>query len=109
MVNYFFRVWILMSSHMDFSLLDPFLRMRRKTGRIRPEPFVARVLPRLAVEKRIPPRAAERRKRGFDGGLDRPLAHRVARADALARARAPANKPVLRAPGLFSFPLAFLL
>ena len=54
---------------------------------IGPEPLVARVLPRLAVEERIPPRAAERRKRGLDGGFDHPLAHRLARADALARAR----------------------
>ena len=32
-VNYFFRVWILMSSHMDFSLFEPFLKMSRRTGR----------------------------------------------------------------------------
>ena len=64
---------------------------------VRPEPFVARVFPSREVEERIPPRAAEGDERVLDGGPD------------LAPAYAPADKPVLIAPGLFSFPLAFLL
>ena len=55
---------------------------------VRPEPLVARILPRFAVEHRIATFAAEGDERVLDGRLDVPLQERLAPADALDLARA---------------------
>ena len=75
---------------------------------VRPEPFVARVFPSREVEERIPPQKATSAS-STAAPISRLRRASRARMRSHAPAYAPADKPVLIAPGLFSFPLAFLL